>query len=42
MIRYDTTSLPRQRWNELAIQIAPGGVPMHEDYGFSLALIDIV
>jgi hypothetical protein len=42
MIRDDTTSMPRERWDELAIQIAPGRVPMHEDYGFSLALIDIV
>ncbi len=42
MIRDDTTVMPRERWDELAIQIAPGRVPMHEDYGFSLALIDIV
>src|SRR5215813_12957279 len=42
MIRYDATSMPRQRRNELPIQIAPGGIPMDEDNGFTLPLVNIV
>src|SRR5215831_15009154 len=42
MIRYDATSLPRQRRNELPIQIAPSWIPMDEDNGFALPLVNIV
>src|SRR5215211_3569685 len=33
MIRYDATSMQRQRRNELPIQIAPSWIPMDEDNG---------
>src|SRR5215510_10389301 len=42
MIRYDATSMPRQRWNELPIQIAPGWITMYEDDGFALTLVNVV
>jgi len=42
MIRYKATSMPCQRWNELPIQIAPGWIPMYEDNGFAVSLINIV
>src|SRR5262245_49761240 len=42
MIRYDATSIPRQRRHELSIQIAPGWISMDEDNGFALPLINIV
>src|SRR5262245_29051604 len=42
MIRYNATSMLRQRWDELPIQIAPGWIPVYEDNGFALTIVNIV
>src|SRR5262245_16810700 len=42
MIWYNATPMPRQRRNELPIQIAPGGIPMYENNRFALPLIHVV